>query len=283
MKDFFANILSDIGLNDLVDILVVAFLVYKIMGFIQQSRAEQLVKGLIAILIVTGLADILNLYTLSWILKSSLALGVVALVIVFQPELRRGLETIGRSNLLKRNFAQVVSDKQEEFASTIALSLTSLAKTKTGALVVIEKNTALSDICQTGVYIDAVITPELLGNIFYEKSPLHDGAIIIRNERIHSAGCVLPLTSNMDLPKELGTRHRAGIGITEYSDAITFIVSEETGIISCAKNGFLTRNVTGKDIEQVIVDTFDNNKSKGFLGGLTSNFKKNGGAANVDK
>ena len=215
MKEFIDNITSGIGINDIVDILVVAFVFYKVIGFIKQSRAEQLVKGLLVLVIIAGLSDLFNLYTLNWILKSSLAVGVIALVVVFQPELRRGLESLGRSKLLRTTFSQMDKDQAQTITKEFVESLQYLADTRTGALIIIERETALTDICETGTRIDARVSTELLGNIFYEGAPLHDGAIIIRGDRIHSAGCVLPLTQNTSLPKELGTRHRAGIGITE--------------------------------------------------------------------
>lgn len=283
MKEFIDNITSGIGINDIVDILVVAFVFYKVIGFIKQSRAEQLVKGLLVLVIIAGLSDLFNLYTLNWILKSSLAVGVIALVVVFQPELRRGLESLGRSKLLRTTFSQMDKDQAQTITKEFVESLQYLADTRTGALIIIERETALTDICETGTRIDARVSTELLGNIFYEGAPLHDGAIIIRGDRIHSAGCVLPLTQNTSLPKELGTRHRAGIGITENSDAISFIVSEETGIISSAKDGKLTRYLDGKAIEKILLDVYFNHESNTILGSVKSAFDKIGGGKDASK
>ena len=283
MKEFIDNITSGIGINDIVDILVVAFVFYKVIGFIKQSRAEQLVKGLLVLVIIAGLSDLFNLYTLNWILKSSLAVGVIALVVVFQPELRRGLESLGRSKLLRTTFSQMDKDQAQTITKEFVESLQYLADTRTGALIIIERETALTDICETGTRIDARVSTELLGNIFYEGAPLHDGAIIIRGDRIHSAGCVLPLTQNSSLPKELGTRHRAGIGITENSDAISFIVSEETGIISSAKDGKLTRYLDGKAIEKILLDVYFNHESNTILGSVKSAFDKIGVGKDASK
>lgn len=283
MKEFFGNITSGIGINDIIDILVVAFVFYKVIGFIKQSRAEQLVKGLLILLVIAGFSDLFNLYTLNWILKSSLAVGVIALVVVFQPELRRGLESLGRSKILKTTFTQLDKDQAQSITKEFVEAVQYLADTKTGALIVIERQTALSDICETGTRVDAKISTELLGNIFYEGAPLHDGAIIIRGNRIHSAGCVLPLTQNSSLPTELGTRHRAGIGITENSDAISIIVSEETGIISSANDGKLTRYLDGKALEKILLEIYFNNDEKSIISSVKSAFDKIGGSKDASK
>lgn len=282
MKNFFSNIISGIGINDFIDILVVAFVVYKILGFIRQSRAEQLVKGLLVILGATALSDLLHLYTLNWLLKSSLAVGVIALVVVFQPELRRGLESLGRSNILKTKFSQLDKNKAEDLANKFVDSVDGLSNSRTGALIIIERETALTDICETGTKIDAEISEELIGNIFYEGAPLHDGAVIIRGERMHSAGCVLPLTQNSNLPSSLGTRHRAGIGITEHSDAISIIVSEETGIISVAKDGKLNRFLDKDGLRKIFLDGYFNNEDD-IVKGIRGVVKKIGGSKNAPK
>lgn len=283
MQEYLNNIFSAIGFNDLLDILVVAFMFYKIFGFIRRSRAEQLVKGLIIIIVLAGLSDLLDLYTLNWILKSSLAVGAFALVVVFQPELRRGLESLGRSKIIKNSFSQIDADGAEDLMREFKGAISELSSSKTGALIIIERETALSDICDTGTRIDAITTKELIGNLFYEGAPLHDGAIIIRGERIHSAGCVLPLTQNQNLPSELGTRHRAGIGITEVSDAIALIVSEETGIISCAEDGKLERNLSDRRLEKILRDCYASDEPRGFIDNVKSAIDKlgNGGSEDV--
>lgn len=255
MQTFFENIISSIGITDILDITIVAFLVYKVLGFIRQTRAEQLAKGLLVLVIVTLLSDIFHLYTLHWILSGLMTVGLLALVVIFQPELRRGLEYLGRSKI-----STVINgvDKEEakHMVGEIVEAVENMSSARTGALIVIEREISLNDIVETGTLIEAKISTEIIGNIFYEGAPLHDGAMIVRGDRIHAAGCVLPLTQNKQLSKELGTRHRAGIGITENSDAMVIIVSEETGVISLAQNGILTRFLDGKRIEKILLDMY---------------------------
>lgn len=255
METFFDNIVSSIGITDVLDILIVAFIVYKVLGFIRETRAEQLAKGLLILVIITLASKALHLYTLNWILSGLMTVGVVALVVIFQPELRRALEHLGRSR-----FVNVLNGVDKEEAKRMVLEMVeaidSMSSSRTGALIVIEGEITLNDIVETGTVIDAAVSAEMIGNIFYEGAPLHDGALIIRSDRLHAAGCVLPLTQNKQLSKELGTRHRAGIGITENSDAMVIIVSEETGVISIAQNGNLTRFVDVKKIEKTLLGMY---------------------------
>ena len=206
-------------------------------------------------MVATLLSKVLQLYTLHWILSGVMTVGLIAVVVIFQPELRRGLEYLGRSK-----FSNVLSEVDKEEAKYMVGQLVeavdSMSASHTGALIVIEREISLNDIAETGTIIDAAISSQMIGNIFYEGAPLHDGALIIRGSRIHAAGCVLPLTQNKNLNKELGTRHRAGIGITENSDALVIIVSEETGVISMAQNGVLTRFMDGKSIEKILLDMY---------------------------
>lgn len=256
MSNFFNNIVSDIGVSDIFDILIVAFVSYKILGFIHETRAQQLVKGLLILVAAFFISDILHLYTIHWILKSTMTIGVIALIVVFQPELRRGLEYIGRSKIVKAPFGQLDKDIAKKITDEFVKAIDMFSSTKTGALIILEKETPLTDIAETGTIINADVSSQLLGNIFYEGAPLHDGAVIIRGDKIYAAGCVLPLTGNKNLNKSLGTRHRAGIGITENSDAITLIVSEETGIISMARDGKLTRFLDTKAIEKMLLNMY---------------------------
>ena len=255
METFFDNIVSSIGITDVLDILIVAFIVYKVLGFIRETRAEQLAKRLLILVIITLASKALHLYTLNWILSGLMTVGVVALVVIFQPELRRALEHLGRSR-----FVNVLNGVDKEEAKRMVLEMVeaidSMSSSRTGALIVIEGEITLNDIVETGTVIDAAVSAEMIGNIFYEGAPLHDGALIIRGDRLHAAGCVLPLTQNKQLSKELGTRHRAGIGITENSDAMVIIVSEETGVISIAQNGNLTRFVDVKKIEKTLLGMY---------------------------
>ena len=264
MENFLNNILSSIGLNDVLDILIVAFLVYKVLGFIRETRAEQLAKGIVVLVGATLLSNFFDLYTLHWLLSGVMTVGLVALVVIFQPELRRALEHLGRSR-----FVNIMNDIDKEDAKRMVTEMVNAVETmsasRTGALMVIEKEITLNDIVETGTVIDARISAEMICNVFYEGAPLHDGAMIIRGSRLYAAGCVLPLTQNKELSKELGTRHRAGIGITENSDALVIIVSEETGVISMAQNGVLTRFMDGKSIEKILLDMYLQEDNKGFL------------------
>ena len=255
MEHFFENIVSGVGFTDILDIMIVTFIIYKLLDFIRETRAEQLAKGLLLLVVATLLSKVLQLYTLHWILSGVMTVGLIAVVVIFQPELRRGLEYLGRSK-----FSNVLSEVDKEEAKymvgQLVEAIDSMSVSRTGALIVIEREISLSDIVETGTVIDAVISAQMVGNIFYEGEPLHDGALIIRGNRLYAAGCVLPLTQNKNLNKELGTRHRAGIGITENSDALVIIVSEETGIISVAQNGKLTRFLDVKKIEKSLLNLY---------------------------
>ncbi|MCB6992726.1 diadenylate cyclase CdaA [bacterium 210820-DFI.6.37] len=284
MQDFFNNVTSGIGIMDIIDILIVAFLIYKILGFIRETRAMQLIKGLLVLVIATFLSELLHLHTLNWLLKGTMTLGLVALVIVFQPELRRGLEFLGRTKLLRPGFGQLDKEKAKHITTEFIRAIETFSKDRTGALIVLERETALTDMTESGTIVDAEISAELLGNIFYEGSPLHDGAVIIRGDRIFAAGCVLPLSQNKTIGKELGTRHRAGIGITEHSDAMTLIVSEETGIISMAVNGKLSRFLDTKTVEKTLLNMYLNTGELGDkMSFLPDFFKKIRGKKHAEK
>lgn len=261
MPNYIVKVFSSISITDCIDILIVAIIIYKLLGFVRQTRAEQLVKGLAVLVITTVASEYLHFYTLHWILKNTMSLGVVALVIVFQPELRRGLEHLGRSKFINVPFGgqqHFDKEKAKEMTSQFVKAVDKFSSNRVGALIILERETSLNDIAETGTILNADITTELLGNIFYEGAPLHDGAVIIRGDKIYAAGCVLPLTQNKSLSKDLGTRHRAGIGITENSDAISLIVSEETGVISVAVDGKLTRFLDIKTVEKTLLNLFLN-------------------------
>ena len=260
MQEFFTNAFSGFGIPDAVDILIVAFVVYKLLGLIMATRAEQILKGILLLVVATFLAGLLNLHTLYWICKGACALGAVAILIVFQPELRRALEFMGRGKIVTNGLAANSKEKKKQVVNAITKTVDRFSQEKTGALIVFERQTVLEDIAETGTIIDGEVSEQLLGNIFYEGSPLHDGAVIISNGSVYAAGCVLPLTRNPDINKELGTRHRAGIGITENSDAISIIVSEETGVISMAQDGKLDRFLSSKNIEKTLLDLYLNDK-----------------------
>ena len=241
---------------DLLDIFVVAFLIYRFILFVKETRAEQLIKGIGVLILTTTLAKFFNTYTLTWILDQVLVFGMLALLIVFQPELRRGLEFVGRSNLLSKPLRQVQDEELGTRTKELTIAMTSLSRQKIGALVVLERETGLKEFVDTGTRLNANVSSELLINLFIPNTPLHDGAVIIRQGKILSASSFLPLTENKNLSKEYGTRHRAAIGITERSDAIAVIVSEETGTISVAENGKLKRYLDEQTLEEILIKAF---------------------------
>ncbi len=267
MKDIFSNILSGFGPSSVLDILVVAFLIYKVLGFIRDSRAQQLVKGLVFLMVAFLLSDVLHLYVLNWILRGTMTVGLIAVIILFQPELRRGLERMGRGGIFGRS-GQLDKSKAKKITDEFVEAVDAFSSTKTGALIVIEREVPLGDIAETGTILNAELTAETLGNIFYKGAPLHDGAVIIRDDRIYAAGCVLPLTTSLELSKDLGTRHRAAIGITENSDAVVLIVSEENGVISVARGGRLKRFLDSKELEKVLLNLYiDGETDEDSIGG----------------
>ncbi len=265
MENFFKNIASSVGITDILDIVIITFLIYKLLGFIRETRAEQLAKGLLLLVVATLLSKWMHLYTLHWLLSSLISAGLVAIVVIFQPELRRALEYLGRSRITNV-FGEVDKEEAKRIVGQFVEAVDSMSASRTGALIVIEREIALNDIVETGTVIDAQITAQMIGTIFYEGTPLHDGAVIVRGDKLYAAGCVLPLTQNKELNKELGTRHRAGIGITENSDALVIIVSEETGVISVAQNGRLTRFLDGKSIEKKLLNLYFEGETEQKLG-----------------
>lgn len=256
MVDFFQNVFVGFRLIDVLDIVIVAYLVYKILGFIQETRAQQLVRGLVVLGIVFFLSDFLKLYLLNWLLRNFVTMGLFALIVLFQPELRRGLEQLGRRNIVSGQFRSLDKENAIEVVKEIVAAVDDFSATRTGALVVFERETMLNDIIETGTIVDARISVRLLGNLFYEGSPLHDGAVIIRGDRIHAASCVLPLTEKKNIGRNLGTRHRAGLGVSEVSDALVIVVSEETGVISVAENGNFRRFMDLKSVEKILLGVY---------------------------
>ena len=226
------------------DIIIVAFVLYRLIMLIKGTRAVQLLKGLVVLLVATAASDWLGLETVHWLLREAMTPLLVALPIVFQPELRRALEKIGGGKFLARPLTLMAEHDRTDVINEVVKSVQELARTRTGALITLERNTGLEEYIDAGVQIDAILSAELLTNIFVEKTPLHDGAAIIRGDRLAAAGSVLPLSSSSRLARSLGTRHRAAVGITEQSDALAVIVSEETGLTSLAIEGNLTRGLT---------------------------------------
>lgn len=254
MRQFIANLMTGFGISDVIDILIVAFIAYEVITFIAKNRAQQLVRGILLLFGVYLLSNLLNLYTLNWILRNTLTIGLVALIILFQPELRRGLEYMGRG-AIRRN-GRIDKTSAKYVVDEIVKAVDAFSESRTGALMVVEQLDSLGDVIESGTMIDADISSEMLGNIFYKGAPLHDGAAILRDNKVYAAGCVLPLTSDLSLSKELGTRHRAGIGITEHTDAVSIIVSEESGVISVAREGRLTRFLDSKGIEKYLLNIY---------------------------
>ena len=256
-----ANSIRNISISSVMDILVVSYILYKGYMLIKETRAEQLLKGIILIIFLIPISNFFNLTMLNWILTKTLTIGVLSIVIIFQPEIRRALEHLGRTAF---NDKHILEDEEvmEKVITEIANSAGNLSESKTGALIVIEQVTGLGDIINTGTKLDALVSSALLENIFVVNTPLHDGATIIRNNRIVSAGCFLPLTSNNDLNKKLGTRHRAAIGISENSDALIIVISEETGTVSLAMNGKITRNYTKDRLKKVLINIIKNRFKK---------------------
>ena len=252
------SVISGVRILDIVDIAIVAFAIYKTMQFISQTRARQLVKGLLFLIVIMLLSSIFKLYTVHFILYNGLNYGLMAIVIIFYPELRRALEYLGRGKLFSQLFISGDKDKNEVkgMISQICSAVDYFSSNKVGALIVIEREIALGDIAGTGTVVDADVSAALLETIFYEGSALHDGAVIVRADRVYAAGCVLPLTQSKNLEKTLGTRHRAGIGITEVSDALVIIVSEETGIISSASEGKLSRFLDVRSVEKLLYSAY---------------------------
>lgn len=251
------SVFSGIRILDVLDILIVAFAIYKVFMFIGRTRAQQLVKGLVLLLVLLVVANILDLYTIKFILSNALKYGAMAIMVIFYPEFRRALEYLGRSKFsLSGRFSSDRSGTSKQAVSEICEAVKQLAADKTGALIVIEREIALGDIAETGTKVEGDVSAMLLETIFYEGSALHDGAVIIRKDSIYAAGCVLPLTRLDKLERTLGTRHRSGIGITEVSDAVCIIVSEETGIISMASEGKLVRFLDVKTIEKKLLSIY---------------------------
>ena len=250
----FAALVPTIRIMGIVDILVVAFVIYKIILMLQTTSSARIAKSIVIILLLTALTSVLHMYLMNYLLDKILEIGLLALVIMFQPELRRILEKLG-----SKSFREILSTKQEQRNIDYVISETVkaceiMSRERTGVLIVFERTSSLEDYQKTGIVIDARVSSELLRNIFFTKASLHDGAVIIRNERIAAAGCVLPLTENRNISSDLGTRHRAGIGMSEVSDAVVVIVSEETGTISVAISGMLKRHLAPQTLEKLLLN-----------------------------
>lgn len=254
------GIISTISLLDFADIIIVAMVLYKLYVMIKDTRALALLKGLIVLLIITLVSKWLGLNVINWLMQKTMTVVLVALPVVFQPELRRALEHLGRGRLFGKNVL-LNQEETESLLTDIATAAAALAKNKIGALIVLERETGLNDYSDSGIQVDGLVSSEFLINMFIPNTPLHDGAAIIRGNRVLAAGCLLPLTDDRNLNKELGTRHRAAIGLTEQTDAIVVVVSEETGIISIARGGRLVRYLDTDELIQTLRPLFTNRPS----------------------
>lgn len=241
-------------ITDLIDMFLIAVLVYQLLKLLKETRAMQLVKGIFFLFLLLQISSWVRLTTLNYLMRNAMQVGLFAVVVIFQPELRSLLEKVGRSNVGKLiDVAKGNAQTDDHTVSEIVTAAENLSSTKTGALIVIERETKLGDVIRTGTLLNADVSSSLLENIFFPNTPLHDGAVIIRGDRIHTAGCFLPLTSNSNLSRDLGTRHRAALGISEASDAVVVVVSEETGKISIALNGSLTRSLTPSTLKTALI------------------------------
>lgn len=240
--------------NTYVDILIIAFIIYKAMALIKETRAEQLIKGIAMLIIATRVSEMLGLHTVYWLLKNAMTVGFIAILIIFQPELRRALEHLGRGRFFSKG--EMIDQELDIMLDEMSIAIAQLSKSRIGAIIVLEQETGLNEYIETGIHLDSRVTSELLMNVFIPNTPLHDGAMIIRKNRIAAAGCLLPLTQNQNLSQELGTRHRAAIGVTELSDALVIIVSEETGVISLAMEGKLSRYLDIKSLKEMIKNNY---------------------------
>ena len=253
----------------ILDVSIVVFLAYSLIKITKSSRAWQLLKGIAFLIVAQWLSKVLNLSILNYILSAFMSWGVILLIVIFQPEIRRALEQLG-TNKLTKFFGfdnKDIAKKTKEDIYKVVIAANELAKARTGALIVIERDIKIKDIVSTGIIIDSEVSPQLLVNIFVPKTPLHDGAVVISNNRIAAAACMLPLASSADIAKELGTRHRAAIGISKESDSIAIVVSEETGKISVAKDGTLIMDLKEEALKKILINSI-----------VTKRFSENGEA-----
>ena len=250
------NLTHRLGVVDVFDILIVAIIIYELLLLTRHTRGSALLKGLFLLLVIAVLSNLLGLVSVNWLLTAILRNGAIVLVILFQPELRKALERMGRSKVINKGKKRDLDDEQEVIISEIIQTINDLSRRRVGALIVFEQKTGLQDIIETGTKLDADISAPLLENIFEPNTPLHDGAVVIRDNQIMAAACILPLAEASGVSRELGTRHRAGVGISENTDAIVLIVSEETGIASMAKDGQLTRPLTNDMLRDILNELF---------------------------
>lgn len=274
LGNLFSNLFVHPDWRNIVDIAILAVLIYNLLKLVRYTRANSLFKGIVFILVMALVSDALEINAVSWVLQQIISVGVVVVVVVFQPEVRRVLEQLGRSKIARQIFGSPQKQRNTQMelhVSEIVKALNDMSRKRIGALIVIERSTKLGDVIESGTVVDAQISSQLIENIFEPNTPLHDGAVIIRDDRIAAAACILPLTDDYSISRELGTRHRAAIGITETTDAVTLIVSEETGIISMTREGKLTRYLDAKSLNILLTELFTPDRT------LTSWISQTGG------
>jgi len=266
LSALFVNLFANPDWRNILDIAILSVIIYRVIKLVMNTRANSLFKGIIVILVLAWVSDAMQISALNWLLQQIISMGVIVLVIVFQPELRRALDQLGRSKLTRQVFGsskKQSSDHTEQHVAELVRALSNMSRKKIGALIVFERNTGLGDVTDSGTVVDGEISAPLIENIFEPNTPLHDGAMIIRDERIVAAACILQLSDDYTISRELGTRHRAAIGITESTDAVSLIVSEETGIISMARDGKLTRYLDAKSLTILLTEILSPAASKG--------------------
>ena len=260
----FLYVLTSIRIFDIIDILVIAYLIYKGIGFLRETRAGQLVKGIVVLLVAYALAQWFELTVLKWLLTLVVDSAIIALAVIFQPELRRMLEKVGQTRISHAQIYDSETEKLNRCIDDIGKAARSMQESKTGALIVFERQTQLGEIINTGTIVDAKASVAAVNSIFYPKSPLHDGALIVRDGRLFAAGCLLPLSQNPDIPSHMGTRHRAAVGMTENSDAVVLVVSEETGNISIMCNGRIKSGYNGAsataELKELLIEAKETEK-----------------------
>lgn len=256
----FTNLFEHPDWHNIIDVAILAILIYNVIKLVIHTRSNSLFKGIAVVLITAWLSGMLRFNAVSWLLNQIISMGLLVIIILFQPEFRRGLDQLGRSKFMRRVFGSSVfreeAEQIERPVTEIVHAMNNMARKRVGALIVIERLTGLGDVIESGTYVDAEITAPLIENIFEHNTPLHDGAMIIRNRRITAAACILPLSEDTSISRDLGTRHRAAIGITEATDAVSLVVSEETGIISMAREGRLTRHLDTRSLTILLTELF---------------------------
>lgn len=272
------NLTHRLGIVDVLDIIIMAAILYELLILVRRTRSSALLKGLMLLLVIVAVSSLLGLTSLNWFLTSILNNGAMVLLILFQPEIRKALERMGRSSLLNKGHRGSSGDEERERIITeIIQTLQDLSHRRVGALICFEQMTGLQDVIDTGTEVDGTISAPLLENIFEPNTPLHDGAVVIREERVQAAACILPLTEASGVSRELGTRHRAGIGLSEGTDAVVLIVSEETGTISMARGGQLFRPLQEEDLRLILEEIYSQKPSR--LGAFLQSLRKDRGAA----